>query len=320
MPFVRVKDGRIHSAKIEYNLAEHCNFSCDECSHLSPYMPVRYSSLETFRTDLAALAQAYHVGRFRFVGGEPFLHKELLSHIRAVQESGIADKIQICSNGSLIQKVDPQVFASIDMLSISWYPDARMDQEKIDYAKKMAEEHKFELKIEKIDRFRAMQLDEPIRDRETLQQVYDTCQIAHAWYCQTFYEGQFYLCSRPLFTNAYLAQKGVKAPDYRRTDGVPIHAPDLLARLQTYLASPTPIASCDYCLGTVGKYVPWRQLDLSERRTTQQIPRRVEEAVDRPRLAYLNTFVRVEKRVLKRVPSLRLSRALNLLKNGVIQD
>lgn len=320
MPFVSVKNGKIHSAKLEYNLAEHCNFSCDECSHLSPYMPVRYADLEVFRRDLKALNEVYHVGRFRFVGGEPFLNKDILRFIQTVRELGFADKIQICSNGSLIQKVDEEVFRQIDMLSISWYPDDRMDQQKVDYAREMCEKHGVEFKLEKIERFRAMQLDEPIRDPALLDEVYRTCQIAHSWYCQTVYEGYFYLCSRPLFTNAYLAQKGLKAPDYRKIDGIPLHAPDLLGRLKTYLESPTPIASCAYCLGSVGKYVPWKQLNLAERRTTQTLPRRAEDSIDRARMRYLDRVTRVERRVLKLVPSLRLARALGMVKNGPIQD
>lgn len=320
MPFVSIKDGKIRSIKIEYNLAEHCNFSCDECSHLSPYMPVRYAEIDTFKRDLTALAQVYRVGRFRFVGGEPLLNKEILQFIRAVRDSGIAEKIQICSNGSLIQKVDEAVFAEIDMLSISWYPDPRTDQEKIDYATAMCEKHNVELKVEKIERFRGMQLDEPIRDPQLLGEVYETCQIAHSWYCQTFYEGRFYLCSRPLFTNAYLEQKGIKAPDYRQIDGIPLHEPDLLNRIHTYLTSPTPIASCAYCLGTVGKYVPWRQLDLKERKTSQTLARTADTMVDKPRMRYLARVTHVEKRILKRIPSLRLSRVLNVIKNGPIQD
>lgn len=320
MPFVSVKQGKIQSVKIEFNLAEHCNFSCDECSHLSPYMPTRTASLDTFKRDLDALGAVYHVGRFRFVGGEPFLHKDILSFIRAVRDSGFAEKIQICSNGSLIQKVPDEVFQEIDMLSVSWYPDARTDQAKVDYAKEKCERFGTVFKLEKIDRFRAMNLDQPIEDKVLLDQIYKTCQIAHSWYCQTFYDGHFYLCSRPLFTNPYLEHKGLKAPDLRKVDGIPLHAPDLSARLLRYLSSDTPILSCKYCLGTVGKYVPWRQLNLEERRTTDQLERGAEAMVDQARLNYLRAWTRVERSFLKRVPSLRAARALNIVKNGPIQD
>ena len=59
-------------------------------------------------------------------------------------------------------------------------------------------------------------------DRRLVQDVYDTCHIAHRWHCQTFYEGRFYLCSRPIFTNSYLDKVGVQGtgfpPTGRHTD------------------------------------------------------------------------------------------------------
>lgn len=320
MPFVTVKDGKIHSIKIEYNIVDHCNFSCDDCSHLSPWLSPKASALDVFKRDLATLEKVYHVRRFRFVGGEPFLHPDLLSFIRAVRESGIADTIQICSNGSLIKRVDERVFAEIDLLSISWYPDERMDEDKIAYAREMCAKHKTHLKVERIERFRTMRLDEPVRDRETLQDLYDTCQIAHSWYCQTFYEGVFYLCSRPIFTNAYLEKKGLNAPDLRKADGVPLDAPDLREKLLAYLTSDTPIASCAWCLGTVGKHQPWRNMVLSERKDTAVVERTAEQMVDRRRLQYLRAWAKLEKSVLKRVPSLLLARGLTMVKNAPIGD
>ena len=48
MPFVVERGGFLCSNKLEYNLVDHCNLSCRECSHLSPYvrknaLPSRYS-------------------------------------------------------------------------------------------------------------------------------------------------------------------------------------------------------------------------------------------------------------------------------------
>jgi molybdenum cofactor biosynthesis enzyme MoaA len=69
MPSVSVSEGKIVSLKIEYNLTEHCNYGCAECSHFSPYLAKKESSLATFVHDLEALAKVLRVYRFRFVGG-----------------------------------------------------------------------------------------------------------------------------------------------------------------------------------------------------------------------------------------------------------
>lgn len=320
MPFVSVRDGRVQSIKLEFNLVQHCNYSCAECSHFSPHLKAQQAALDTFARDLNALQKVYRVQRFRFVGGEPLLHKDILSFIRAVRRSGIAEKIEICSNGSLADRVPDEVFREIDMLSISWYPDPRCNQATIDLITSKCRTHGTVLKVEKIDRFRMMQLDAPIADPALVKQVFRSCQIAHSWYCQTFNDGYFYLCSRPLFTGAYLKQHRPAVPQFSKVDGLSLHDEDLLERLLDYLGSERPLESCKFCLGTAGRHVPWRPLTTDERLHRQPIDRVAKEALSPLRLRYLLSWDRLERGLLKVLPSLRLSRALNLVKSSTVRD
>ena len=314
MPFVKRSDDKLRSIKLEYNTVEHCNYACRECSHMSPHMPVRYSGLDVFRADLEALGAVYHVDRFRFVGGEPLLHPELVEFIRSARASGIADTIEIVTNGSRLDKVPDAVFRDIDYLSISWYDDARCDQARIDRAEDRCREHGTTLKVKRAGEFRMMQLTEPISDPDLVVDVYQTCQIAHSWYCQTFLDGRFYLCSRPLFTAAYLKQRNQPAPDLKHLDGVALHEPDLRHRLQAYLSREEPLESCRHCLGTVGKRIEWGQMPLAERRSTAPLDRRADDAVSTPILTYLRRWARVERALLRLIPSLRLARTMTLVK------
>jgi organic radical activating enzyme len=320
MPFVVISDSKIHAPKAEYNVVSHCNYGCRECSHFSPHMRAQAADLGSFKRDLAALARVYHVGRFRLLGGEPLLHKNLLSFIRAIRESGITEKIQIVTNGSLLHRASDEIFNEIDMISVSWYPDSRCDQEKIDFARERSKQFDVELKVDRIDRFRMMQLDEPTEDGELLDQIYRTCQIAHTWYCQTFHEGYFYMCSRPLFTDAYLVQKGQPALDLATVDGIPLHEPRLLERLIDYLNRPLPLSSCRYCLGTVGRHIPWGQMAREERRSTAPLGRTALAATSRVRLLYLLTWAGVERRLLRLVPSPRLARILGSAKDALMRE
>jgi hypothetical protein len=181
MPFVAVHDGVIRAGKLEFNLASHCNYACDECSHFSPHVAPALADLGNFQRDLEALARVYRARRFRFVGGEPFLHKRILDYVEAVRSSGIAELVQVCSNGSLLHKVDDALFRAIDLLSISWYPDERCDATQIELARRKCAEHGVRLKVESIDRFRRMQLDAPTEDDGLVDRIYRSCQIAHSW-------------------------------------------------------------------------------------------------------------------------------------------
>jgi organic radical activating enzyme len=320
MPFITVADGLIRSSKLEFNLAAHCNFSCAECSHFSPHLAPTLADYDTFVRDLGALAKVYRVKRFRFVGGEPLLHKQILDYIEAVRTSGIADSIQICSNGSLLHKAEDQLFRAIDSLSISWYPDARCDAEKIRLAQHKCRQHGVKLKVERIDHFRLMQLDEPIHEQRLVDRVYRSCQIAHSWGCQTFLDGYFYLCSRPLFLGSYLGLKGIDLGHRPETEGVALHEDRLQARLLAYLRRTDPLPSCSYCLGTVGQHRPWRSLDKQERRNPPLSERDAAAHVDHARMRYLLAFSRMEGALLSMVPSQRLARVLAVIKNLPIGD
>ena len=100
---------------------------------------------------------------------------------------------------------------------------------------------------------------------------------------------------------------------------MPLHEPDLLERLTHYLADDRPLDSCNYCLGTVGKDVPWEQMTPADRKSTALLDRRPADSISRFHLRYLLVWDAIERAVLSVFPSLRLSRALNLAKNALIR-
>ena len=54
MPFFAVRNGRIESIKMEFNLVEGCNYSCSECSHFSPHLRAKRAVLRDFAADVNA--------------------------------------------------------------------------------------------------------------------------------------------------------------------------------------------------------------------------------------------------------------------------
>lgn len=320
MPYVTVRDGKIHSRKLEYNLVEHCNFSCAECSHMSPHMQTASVPLDAFESDIKRLATVYHVERLRFVGGEPLLNSRILDYVQVARESGIGECIEIATNGVLLDRVPDELFARVDRISVSWYPDSRSHERILESAAKKCRHHGIEFRVERIARFRRMQVAGPIDDRRMVNDIYRSCMIAHTWYCQTFYDGQFYLCSRPVFAAAYLQRTGVPAPDFRSLDGVPLHEPDLRERLLEVLSSRHPLRACEYCLGTVGRYVPWSQLPTGARRDPPPPLALRREAISWSRMRYLLAWRKVESGILKRFSSARLAKLLSVIQTGTIGD
>lgn len=252
------------------------------------------------------------VHRFRFCGGEPLLHPNILSFIRQVRESRIANEIEIVSNGSLLHKIDDAVLRDIDMLTISWYPDSRFNQSKHVLARKKCRKYNTILKVHRVDRFRVTLLDCPNESSVLIDQIFSSCQIANSGYAQTFCDGRFYLCSRPLYLNSYLNHKGKSPQEFKLIDGVSLHEDQLFQRFVAHFQKDKHLVSCRYCFGTVGKTVTWRQLSKAERTSIHPLDRNPSEMVNRQQMNCLIKCYKVKNKILKVIPSLHLSRILDL--------
>jgi organic radical activating enzyme len=319
MPFVAEKDGLLYGHKLEYNLADHCNLACRECSHLSPYVRKNSVSIDIFTRDLLRLAEVYRVQRFRFVGGEPLLNRDIVRFAQAVRASGIATEIEVVTNGLLLRRVDDQLLSHIDAVSVSVYPAAGDLTQSLRALQRLCRRHRVRLQVEHIDRFRRMEAPRATADPSFVEEIFRSCLIAHTWSCQTFYAGYFYLCSRPIYTDSYLQKLGEPPRHFRDTDGIALHEPELAARLRAYLRSPQPLSACQHCLGTVGKYEPHTQLDVNERKHPTA-PAAPGDSIDAARLRHLLMWGRVSSAILKRLPSLRVSRLLAMAQTAVIGD
>lgn len=318
MPKYTVRDGRIVAPKLEFNAVEHCNYHCAECSHFSPYLRRASMPIDAFQRDVTALATAYHVQQLKFVGGEPLLNREITTLIEIAKASGIANEIALGSNGSLIHKAEDALFEALDVLVISWYPDARCDEDKIRFAQRKCREFGTRLTVQKIDQFRRMQWTGPPADSDLTEAVFSTCQIAHVWSCQTFYHGHFYLCSRPLFTRPYLQIAGEQAPELEAVDGCSLHEPLLFERLQEYLGTSTPLRSCAYCLGTIGKTIPWRSLTKEEKKRGQPHDDHPGSLIDDRRRRKLKALLPTQRILYRLLPTPLTSKVLSKVTDAII--
>jgi organic radical activating enzyme len=304
------RNGKIHTPQLELNAAEHCNLRCVECSHLSPYVATGLLEPDSVARDLAALAPVLHCGSFRFVGGEPLLNKRLIELIHTVRESGVADRIVVVSNGTLIDKMADAFFKSIDGLEISWYPQTGVDDDKIAFAASRCAKFDARLFVNDKPVFRKVQIDRAIEDDDLVRLIYDSCRNAHVSVCHAIHNGYYYKCSRPIFSDRYLALKQTSSPDFVRADGVHLHEPDLHHRLARYIEDKNPLQSCRHCLGTAGKNVPHRQMSREETRSSEIDPRAVNELVDWKLLRFDLGLHRVLDRIDRLAPNPSLRHAV----------
>ena len=316
MPNFSIIDGKILARKLEYNVVDHCNLRCSECSHLSPYQKSGGIPVETFQRDLERLAAVYKVERFRFVGGEPLLARQLPQFASIVRASGVSKEIEIATNGVLLNRISDDTLSAFDKVSVSLYPTKQTEAIDWNLTRKRFEDLGISLKVEQISRFRTMEVSAPL-DPEEANKIFNSCLIAHTWGCQTFYDGFFYLCSRPIFLKRYLEKAGHLIGDLRIEDGVELHAPDLLNRLLEMLKRDDPLKSCTYCLGTAGEYADWRQLQRDE---VVQPMSPESTRIDERRMAMTQGYLNVQKKLLRVLPSRKVAKASDILLTRMIGD
>lgn len=95
----------IRMAHLETDITTACQLSCTCCNHLVPIWRkagVWRSDPDQVARDLNHLSSIMHADAWGALGGEPTLHPELPAILRIVRESGIADRIEVWTNGILL--------------------------------------------------------------------------------------------------------------------------------------------------------------------------------------------------------------------------
>ncbi len=115
---------------ILFEPASLCNFRCTCCYYNLPdlysYMSKGLMKLEDFKKiadDLAAW-EGDKIKVARFIGfGEPFINKDTCSMVKYLKRSGVAERIEITSNGSLLRPMVGQqlIDSELDYLRVSIY-------------------------------------------------------------------------------------------------------------------------------------------------------------------------------------------------------
>ena len=258
------EDGRLHAHYLEFNIVAHCNFRCVYCSQYSPHNPKISADIHVFERDIAALTEAYHADVFRFVGGEPTLHQQLVDFVRLVKKYELADTVAVCTNGSILHQMSDAFFQAIDRLDISVYPKKLGKHgQNLELAEEKCRKHGTLIKLSHSAAIWGLNhIEQKNEDSDLVKRIYDSCMITHEWNCHTFYQGRYYKCSGIPFSVNYFKKMGVVPPDFLNLDGVPIHKRGNLAnRLWPYINDVNPLEACKYCLGTVGRGIEWRELE-----------------------------------------------------------
>jgi 4Fe-4S single cluster domain/Radical SAM superfamily len=240
----------IDRLSLEHPLVAHCNLRCANCDHRSPALAPSFSDVAQFERDLSKLRQVLRAKTLKLLGGEPLMHPNLSEFLKLAKLSGIADRIQVWTNGLLLHRLKPGDLDGCDDLIISVYPGIKQRWNR-DLVGSLSGESTFQVQVQTFDRF-----------LKIIHETFLVCKNTHEWSCHSFLDGFYYKCSRAQPLASELS-------DPTLTDGLDIHSSqssaDLERRLEAYLSCRNPLKACSICLGTSGALEPHRQEPRRER-------------------------------------------------------
>lgn len=90
---------------LEYHVTKSCNLTCASCNHYTHILKGYNKKPKELDFDLANWAPRLDVRTFHLMGGEPFVHKQLLAFCEIVRKHLATTEIFIYTNGLLIDRM-----------------------------------------------------------------------------------------------------------------------------------------------------------------------------------------------------------------------
>jgi hypothetical protein len=183
---------------LETDVTQACQLSCVACNHHVPLWRARkggpwHADPWQVEQDLGHLATFLHAERWGALGGEPLMAAQLVDILQVARASGIADKIEVWTNGLLLKRQPSEFWKAFDVLVLSIYPD-KHDTSSLEWIARKCEEEGVELSVRDErhnPNFRTLFEPTPTLPHVT-RRKFETCFFRH--FSRVANRGYFFTC------------------------------------------------------------------------------------------------------------------------------
>lgn len=226
---------------LDLNVVRMCNMRCVSCSHMSPFTSRWSMPLQTIERDLKALQPILKPHSVNVVGGEPTLHKQLVSILELLKSIRIDTETVVITNATLLAVLPETFWQLLECLKISIY--ATTEPEVLELAETKSAQYGFRLISESFPTF----------FQQFKSQPDDSCFHRCPWKsdCYTVHEGRFYLCPQSAFMGAAPYPTSIK-------DGLPLEG-ITEEKLRAFMDRAEPLVACRNCAAADKIEKPWAE-------------------------------------------------------------
>jgi len=232
-------NGPCQIKELELSLNTKCNLRCTNCGFIVPDQPKPFSTDVGFEEHTHSLrllkSIGVKVGKIVVVGGEVALHRNLNSDLKVIRTIGLADEIEVVTNGLYPQGVDAETLEVIDSLVISDYVRTEcFERIWTDYVSTL--HGNCSIHFRRKDSWDDWKTPVTMSEAET-QQAWKTCFYRN--YDITLERGRIFSCSRI-------------AKHKRDAEGLKLVESTKIEDVQNYLNANNPHPSCSTCTPVAG--------------------------------------------------------------------
>lgn len=245
---------------LETNVTIACQLRCVGCNHFVAPQVYRFKESMiapvVLERDLRNFGRVAHADAWAAIGGEPTLHPKLPVLLQIAAESGVADVIEVWTNGIEIREQPADFWRWLSRLVVSVYPEKLTDDDLAWIAAKCGGEA-VELVIKDERRhpnFTRLLEPEPTDDGAT-QRKWHACWFKT--YSRVLDNGWFYRCC----TSPFIARVLYGMPE--GTDALRVNESLTEADLHRFLGQQRFMESCRPCAGRNTESavpLPWREV------------------------------------------------------------
>ena len=235
---------------LETNLIDSCNLNCRGCMHFASFFHRdEIYPIEKFAHDLDRLSQNADVLRFRLLGGEPLLLKNLDEYLDIARKFFPQTLIAICTNGLLIPTLNDKIFAAIRRNSVvidvtEYPPTTKIKSKIIETLNREGIKYSFEGPI------RAFRLN--MGDGTKIYNAEKARAACHSDYCRFLRDGKIYKCPTDGLMYRFIERASTKS--YPQAMGVDLYSSDFSSMMDLLDQS---VDLCYFCLDNE-KLIPWQ--------------------------------------------------------------
>lgn len=249
----------LHS--LEVHVTDHCNLNCKGCGHFSCISPRKFTDPEQFDRDMRRLSELLsNIEILSLLGGEPLLHKEVLSFVSSARRAFPMAQVHLVTNGVLLPRMDDAFWRSLAennvRINISDYPIERDDA----YIRSKADEFEVDLWYsDSRSQFYAI----PLRESGECDPSRSFASCRELANCPFLQEGRIYPCAYAPLAHIPEERFGMKLP-VGEADSIDIYGDVDGLDIMEFLARPIPF--CRYCDLDKLRHFDWDQTsrDASE--------------------------------------------------------